>query len=179
MFRTDLKRIYLVGPMGAGKTSIGKSLALLTQLPFLDIDEEIVRVEKRSIPAIFSEDGESGFRKIETEVLKKCSAYEGVIATGGGVVVTPENLDYLKNSGIVVYLYADVKTQFLRTSEDLNRPMLHVEDRFERLKQIFDFRAPLYQQIQDLTIDTCNNNVRACVEKIIGTLKEQKWNQLQ
>ena len=82
MSRSEKSRIILVGPMGAGKSSIGKSLALLTQKPFIDVDEEIVRTTLKSIPEIFAESGESGFRKIETEVLKNCLKYDAVIATG-------------------------------------------------------------------------------------------------
>ncbi len=163
-------RIFLVGPMGAGKTSVGKSLALVLELPFIDVDEEIVRTQCRSIPEIFSEDGESGFRKIETEVLKKLCAYEAVISTGGGVVVTPENLQILSHSGTVVFLYADVETQFKRTCHDKNRPLIQVEDPKLRLKQLFDVRRPLYEKVSDITVDTCSLSVHGCVEHIRSSL---------
>ncbi len=172
MSRSNKKRIFLVGPMGAGKSSIGKSLALLTQMPFIDLDEEIVRVSGKCIPDIFEESGESGFRKIETEVLKKCIKYDSVIATGGGIVTIEENRNILKNNGFVVYLFADVDTQYVRTKNDSNRPMIAVEDPKKRLNEIFLKRKPLYEEIQDCVIDTNINSIKECVEQIKSNLKD-------
>ena len=167
------KRIFLIGPMGAGKSTVGKALALLMGKSFLDLDELIVKNAGMSIPDIFAKEEEKGFRKRETEALKESLQYEAVIATGGGIVVTPENLPLLSENGLVVYLRPDVDTQYLRTKKDNGRPMLYADDRRVRLQQIFDYRDPLYQSITDLCIDSGKNEVRSCVELIKAKLSEE------
>ncbi|MGN1281561.1 MAG: shikimate kinase [Succinivibrio sp.] len=169
-------RIFLVGPMGAGKSSIGKALALVTERPFLDIDDEIVKYAGRSIPQIFEDEGESGFRAIETEVLKHCLKIDAIIATGGGIVVTEENIDLLRNNGLVIYLYADVNTQYMRTLRDNNRPMIAVEDRRQRLQDIFSIRDPLYCSVNDIRVDSGTSSIHECVEQIKMKLRELEWN---
>ncbi len=165
-------RVYLVGPMGAGKTSVGRSLALVLGKPFIDLDERIVMKSGMSIPEIFKREGEAGFRRRETAILKDSLNFEAVVATGGGVVVTPENLGILKNGGTVVYLRADVDAQYQRTMHDQNRPMIATEDRRGRLAEIFAYRDPLYRQIGDIIIDSGRLGVRACVAEIRKRLKE-------
>jgi len=169
------QRIFLVGPMGAGKSTIGKALALVTSMPFLDIDEEIVKFAGKTIPEIFAEDGEAQFRKIETQVLKNVLKYDAVIATGGGIIGKDENRELLKANGLVIYLYADVETQYTRTLKDNSRPMITVDDRKQRLQEIFKVRAALYDDVQDILIDTVTNNVHDCVELIKAKLKEISW----
>ena len=166
------ERIFLVGPMGCGKTTIGKSFALISSRPFIDLDEEIVSFCKTSIPEIFKNEGESGFRKQETLALKRSLSYEAVIATGGGIVVTKENLDLLKNNGLVVYLYADVETQYQRTLNDNGRPMIYAEDRKQRLSEIFNYRKPLFESVADITIDSGAHSVHECIEMIQSKLEE-------
>ncbi|MGN0915065.1 MAG: shikimate kinase [Succinivibrio sp.] len=169
-------RIILIGPMGAGKTSIGKSLALVTTSAFVDIDEEIVKTAGMSIPEIFSKDGETGFRELETEVLKKCLSYDNaVIATGGGAVMKEENRRLIQNGGFVVYLHADVDVQYQRTLKDNNRPMINVDDRRERLSNIFKVREPIYSSVCDFKVDSGLNSVHDCVEQIKDRLKEMSW----
>ena len=168
-------RIFLVGPMGAGKSSIGKALALVTESTFYDIDEEIVKYAKRSIPRIFEDDGEEGFRQIETEVLQKCVNYNAVIATGGGIIGRECNRKILKENGLIIYLNADVETQYLRTMHDNNRPMIAVDDRRKRLEDIFKIRDPLYREACDFIVDSSHNNVHDCVEQIKAKLKEFSW----
>ncbi|MCI5577651.1 MAG: shikimate kinase [Succinivibrio sp.] len=176
MSQKNQQRIFLVGPMGAGKSTIGKSLALVTQKAFLDIDEEIVRFAKRSIPTIFQEDGESVFRQIETQVLKNCLKYDAIIATGGGIIGKEENRAILKENGLVIYLHASVETQYLRTLKDNGRPMIAVDDRRAKLNEIFNVRYPLYKEVADLEIDTNTHTVHECVELIKAKLKEMSWN---
>ena len=176
MSQKNQQRIFLVGPMGAGKSTIGKSLALVTQKAFLDIDDEIVRFAKRSIPTIFQEDGESVFRQIETQVLKNCLKYDAIIATGGGIIGKEENRAILKENGLVIYLHASVETQYLRTLKDNGRPMIAVEDRRAKLNEIFKVRYPLYKEVADLEIDTNTHTVHECVEQIKAKLKEMSWN---
>ena len=159
-------RIYLVGPMGSGKSTVGKSLALILSKPFIDLDEEIVFRNKKNIPKIFEEEGESGFRLKETQALKSVLDKSAVIATGGGIVVTKENLDLLANNGLVIYLSADVTLQYERTLHDNGRPMIYADDRKKRLEDLFRLRKPLYEQIADITIDTGSYDVKGCVIKI-------------
>lgn len=166
------QRIFLIGPMGCGKSSIGKALALMMEKPFVDMDELIVQQAGMSIPDIFAKEQEAGFRRRETEVVKLSLKYEAVIATGGGVVVTPENLPILAQNGTVVYLRADVDTQYQRTRKDNNRPMIYADDRRKRLQEIFDFRDPLYKSIADITVDSGKNSIHDCVETIIAALKD-------
>ncbi len=166
------KKIFLVGPMGAGKSSIGKSLALVLQLPFIDIDEEIVRASGMDIPSIFSTQGEGGFRSLETKILEKFSSYNAVIATGGGIVVTPKNIEIMNQDGVVIYLYADVETQYLRTAYDKNRPMLDVEDRKKRLQSLFEDRKSLYEKVMTFSVDTSTNSIRQCLDIIKHKLLE-------
>jgi len=165
-------RLFLVGPMGAGKSSIGKSLALVTERPFLDVDEEIVKYAQMSIPEIFENSGESAFRDIETEVLKRCISFDAVIATGGGIVGREENRRILAQSGVVFYLYADVETQYQRTLHDNNRPMIATDDRRARLESIFKVRDPLYRECSDFIVPSSEMNIRDCVEMIKAKLKE-------
>ena len=167
-----LERIFIVGPMGAGKTTVGKALALLSSRPFIDLDEDIAAREGRSIPAIFAAEGESGFRLRETAALKRSLKLKAVIATGGGIVVTPENLRILSENGVVVYLNADVETQYQRTRNDDGRPMIYAEDRRARLKEIFALREPLFRQVADITVDSGRLSVRECVERIKEKLRE-------
>ena len=165
-------RVYLIGPMGAGKTSVGRSLALVLQKPFIDLDERIVMKSGMSIPEIFKKEGEAGFRTRETAALEDSLNFEAVIATGGGVVVTPKNLGILKDGGVVVYLRADVDTQYQRTLHDLNRPMIATDDPLARLKSIFKYRDPLYRSVADLIIDSGKMSVRECVSELKKKLTE-------
>lgn len=166
-------RIFLIGPMGSGKTTVGKALALSLIRPFLDLDEEVVRTSGMSIPEIFALEGEAGFRKKETEALRNSLNYNAVIATGGGVVVTPENLEILKSGGLVCYLYCPVEQQYQRTLRDNGRPMIDAGDRLHSLQKIFTYRDPLYRSICDLMVNSGDSDVHSCVLQIRSLLKKR------
>lgn len=125
----SLPNIYLVGPMGAGKTTVGRHLAELLGREFLDSDHEIERKTGATIPWIFEKEGEQGFRSRETVVIDELTSRpQLVLATGGGAVTQAPNREYLKQRGIVVYLYTPVEIQLQRTYRDKNRPLLQVEN---------------------------------------------------
>ena len=165
-------RIFLIGPMGAGKSTAGKALALVLGMPFVDLDEELVRAAGRSIPEIFKTDGETGFRDLETATLKRSLEWQAVIATGGGVVMREENRAFLKAHGVVCYLYAPVDVQYQRTASDRGRPMLNAPDRLARLKEIFIKRDPLYRECAHLMVDSSAGSVHDCVRALRRRLKE-------
>ena len=147
-------KLYLVGLMGAGKTTIGRQLARKLHLEFYDSDREIEARTGVSIPTVFEIEGEDGFRRREAQVIAELACLPPcVIATGGGVVLRQENRDVLKASGWVVYL--DVPPQILweRTRLDRNRPLLRVDDPLERLRELYVQRSPLYREAADIVID--------------------------
>lgn len=145
--------IFLVGMMGAGKTTVGKLLAKQMHKSFIDCDDEIRRRTGVSIAHIFDVEGEAGFRKRETAVIKDLTAQDNlVLATGGGAVVSEENRDYLAGNGIVVYLKSSVHDLWQRTRHDRSRPLLQTDDPLERLKVLHQERDPLYTAIADVTL---------------------------
>lgn len=151
--------IVLIGFMGAGKTSVGRELARLNEWPFLDSDELIAADAGSSIAQIFETRGEEEFRKIESEMLAQMSARRAIVATGGGIVVRPENVPLLKRLGTVVYLEADEAILFERISKEKTRPLLETNDPRARLARLLAQRVPLYRAAADFTINT--NNLRA------------------
>lgn len=159
--------------MGAGKSTIGKALALVLEKPFVDLDEEIVKNQGCTIPQIFAQGGEESFRKIETKTLADVLDYKAVIATGGGIVTRAENLPLLADNGFVIYLYAPVDVQYERTLHDNNRPMIDSADRRSRLEDIFSLRDPLYRKISDVIIDSGTCGVHECVTQIAQSIKKR------
>ncbi|MDH4381983.1 MAG: shikimate kinase AroK [Gammaproteobacteria bacterium] len=148
-------RIFLIGPMGAGKTTIGKRLARALKRRFVDCDHEIERRTGARIPLIFEIEGESGFRSREKRVIDDLTQEESIVlATGGGAVLDPENRIALANRGLVVYLNAPIELLVARTRNDANRPLLQVPNRNEKMREIIRQREPLYREIAHLTIDT-------------------------
>lgn len=160
--------IFLVGPMGAGKTTVGKRLAESRGMEFVDSDHEIEARTGVDVAFIFEKEGETGFRKREKLVIAELSARANmVLATGGGTVLDPDNRHALSARGFVVYLHASVDQQLNRTSRTENRPLLQgVEDRRELLEQLFAIRDPLYREIADLVLATDGRNAKILAREI-------------
>lgn len=160
--------IFLIGPMGAGKSTIGRLLARSMSVDFVDSDREIERKTGVSIPLIFEYEGEDGFRRREAEVISKITETEGIVlATGGGSILLPENQHRLKERGFVVYLHCPVEKQLERTQKDLNRPLLRTQDPRKRLMELFKFREPIYRKVADFVIDTGLASSRSIVYQIL------------
>lgn len=160
--------IFLIGPMGAGKTCVGKQLAKSLGRGFIDSDREIEARTGVNIPTIFDIEGESGFRKREKQVIRKlCQRDNIVMATGGGAILDPDNRQQLQQHGAVIYLYASIDQLFKRTRRDRNRPLLQSEDPRQRITDLLEARDPLYRQVADHIIDTDGQNVKRVVERIL------------
>lgn len=165
--------IFLIGPMGAGKSTIGKLLAKTLGRDFVDSDREIERRTGVSIPMIFEYEGEAGFRRREAEMLAQLSARDGIIlATGGGAVLKPENRDLLRRRGFVAYLKCSVEKQLERTHRDSHRPLLNTADPRQRLEDLFLEREPLYAEIADVTVDTGVLSGQAAVRCITAAYQD-------
>lgn len=170
---TTIPRIFLVGPMGAGKTTVGRRLAQALERDFIDSDQQIEQRAGANIPLIFTLEGESGFRAREKAVLAELTKRPTIVlATGGGAVLDPENRRYLIGRGFVVYLHASVKTQLCRTRNDQNRPLLQTADPRARLEALFANRDPLYRDVADLVIVSDNQPLRAIVNTILNHFQE-------
>ncbi|MGH8132725.1 MAG: shikimate kinase, partial [Steroidobacteraceae bacterium] len=140
--------VFLVGPMGSGKTAVGRHLARALGLPFYDSDAEIERRTGVDIPFIFEKEGEAGFRQREREAIEALTQLERIVlATGGGAVLLPENRRRLAERGCVVYLQTSVTQQADRVRHGRNRPLLHEGDITGRLGELMDVRSPLYSEI--------------------------------
>lgn len=159
--------IFLVGPMGAGKTTVGKRLAELRGMAFADSDHEVEERTGVDVAFIFEKEGEAGFRKREKQVIAELTGRSGlVLATGGGAVLEAENRQNLSGRGFVVYLRASVDHQLRRTSHSDNRPLLQAGDRREVLATLFAARDPLYREVADLVLETDGRNARVLAQEI-------------
>jgi len=163
-----MKSIYLVGFMGCGKTTVGKKLATALNCQFIDLDEEIVSHTGKSIPTIFEEKGEYGFRKIESEVLKKVSNEVSIISTGGGIVTRPINIVFMKQNGILFYLETTIETLYKRIHQDSNRPNA-VNRSIEELNTLFISRKSFYEKA-DFTISVTEKSPKDVSVEIINCL---------
>jgi len=164
-----MKRIYLVGFMGSGKTTVGRLLAKKLKIPFVDLDEEIEIREGLSIPQIFSLKGEDYFRKLELEVLKDVThSLPGfVIATGGGLGANPSAMEFMKKNGTVIWLDIDFETFKRRTAKDPNRPLLRRGE--EELRKLFEERKKIYS-LAHLRIES-QKSVEQTLQKILSFLQ--------
>ncbi|MEO8669882.1 MAG: shikimate kinase AroK [Tahibacter sp.] len=163
--------LFLIGPMGAGKTTIGRRIAEALHLPFHDLDHVIEDHSGASIPLIFDVEGECGFRKRERTTLAELAAMDGIVlATGGGAVLDPDNRDMLRRRGYVVYLETDVERQLARLSRDRKRPLLATPDRRERLEQLANMRNVLYCETADLRIRASSDQVPQVVAELLAEL---------
>ena len=148
------RNIYLVGLMGAGKTTVGRQLSKRLGRPFYDSDHEIVERTGVPIPTIFEIEGEEGFRRREIQTIYDLTESDGlVLATGGGVVLKPENRARLRDTGWVVYLNVPPVLLYERTRHDRNRPLLQVSDPLAKLEELYAIRDPLYRETSHLIVD--------------------------
>jgi len=162
------KNIFLIGPMGAGKSVVGRYLARSLNLSFVDSDDEIEFRTGVDIPFIFEKEGESGFRKREAIVIDDLSKRENIVlATGGGAIVENDSRSRLGARGFVVYLYTTVDQQVTRTSKGRERPLLENVDPRTALEQLLLFRDPLYREIADIIVETDGRKVKSVVDEIV------------
>lgn len=165
------RRVFLVGPMGVGKTTIGKMLARELGLKFVDCDQEIERRSGANIAWIFDVEGESGFRHRETHVLDDLTRQDNVlIATGGGAVLNVDNRSCLKNRGIVVHLDTEVNLLVKRTAKDKKRPLLQNADPRGVLEKLKKDRDPLYKEVSDIHVFVGDNSSRKAVTQTLNKL---------
>lgn len=161
------QNLYLVGMMGAGKTSIGRQLAKRLQRRFVDVDHEIEAMTGVRIPTIFEIEGEAGFRDREAQAVAALTAQDGlVLATGGGAVLREENRKALRDTGVVVYLCAPPQTLYERTRHDRNRPLLQVENPMKRIEELYMQRDPLYREVADIVMESGTCSVAALARRI-------------
>ncbi len=169
-----MQNLYLVGPMGTGKTAVGKQLARRLSLPFHDTDAEIEKRAGVNIPFIFEREGEAGFRQREREVLQALVAQQPIVmATGGGAILAADNRALLKTTGTVVYLETSLHQQMQRVGSGRGRPLLQGGDLEARLRQLREIRDPLYREVADVTLSTDNRRVARVVDLIIQQLQLQ------
>ena len=163
-------RVFLVGPPGAGKSTVGRHLAAHLQATFFDLDEVIQERAGADIPWIFDVEGESGFRDRESAVVKDFASRDNVvIATGGGVVLRPENRIVMSNASTVVYLEASLSTLVSRTEGKTKRPLLVGKDVRKVLQEIMAVREPLYREVADVTVESTGGSAK----KLAGVIAKE------
>lgn len=164
--------IFLVGPMGSGKSTIGKQLARKLRLKFYDADREIEQRTGVSISWIFEMEGESGFREREEKMIEELTSLQNVVvATGGGAVLAEYNRRHLASRGTVIYLAATVEQLYRRTAKDKTRPLLQTADRKQKIKQLITQRDPLYREVANIVLPTGEHSIQRTVSSAIKHLE--------
>ncbi len=167
----EKRNIFLIGPMGAGKSTIGRQLAQMLNMDFLDSDAVIEERAGADIDWIFDIEGEAGFRKRESRILHELTQAQGlVLSKGGGCLLAKDNRNVLSARGIVVYLETTVDKQFERTQRDKKRPLLQTEDPYKTLEELARIRNPLYEEIADITIQTDEQSAKVVATQIIDLI---------
>ena len=163
--------LFLIGPMGAGKSAVGRQLARTLHLEFKDSDDEIEARTGVDIPFIFEKEGEEGFRKREARVIDELSQQSGlVLATGGGAVTDERTRSHLGARGYVVYLQTSVDQQLERTRGGRERPLLESDDPRQVLEELMALREPMYREIADLIVNTDGRRVNAVAKEVVEAL---------
>lgn len=169
------ENIFLVGPMGSGKSTIGRQLARVLRRKFYDSDREIEKRTGVTISWIFEMEGEEGFREREERVIDELSAKENIIlATGGGAVLREQNRMHLKQRGQVVYLSSTIEQLYKRTANDKKRPLLQTADRRQQIESILKQRDPLYREVADIIVMTGERSVKNTVNTVLRKMKQSR-----
>jgi shikimate kinase len=167
--------VFLIGPMGSGKTTLGRQVARMLGLEFVDCDRELEEQTGASVNLIFDIEGESGFRERETRLLGEVASRRAVlVATGGGAVTRRTNREILHRNGLVVWLRTSVAQQLARLGRDKTRPLIQTPDREERLRELARVRDPLYAELADLVFETRNRNVKQVARELAQAIEEQR-----
>ena len=171
------KNIILIGPMGAGKTTIGRQLAKRLSRQFYDSDHEIEKHTGADIPLIFELEGEDGFRKRESQVLQELLSIQNIVlSTGGGAVLDTENRKLLSENTIIIYLKSSAEKLYKRIADDKRRPLLQTEDRLNKIKQILEEREPIYISLANEIIETQELSIKQITQKILDLIKQNENN---
>lgn len=175
MKKVQRQNIFLIGPMGAGKSSVGKYLAQQLNMDFYDSDEEIEKRTGVDIGWIFDLEGAEGFRKREVAIIHELACLPHIVlATGGGSVISPEVHSILKEHGVIIYLDVSLKYQHNRTMNESRRPLLRVDNREEVIEKLSEERTPIYERLADYRILTDHRSVRVVTDDIIEWLKNNR-----
>ncbi|MEY9976144.1 shikimate kinase [Lysinibacillus sp. RC79] len=168
-----MRKIYLVGFMGCGKSALGRRLSYLLKMPYYDMDHEIVRQQGMTIPQIFEKYGEARFREIETEFLKKFRDEACIISTGGGVAINTENRKIMRRSGLVFFLDATFEDIYIRIQHDPNRPIVQSSTK-EELEKLYHYRRKFYREAGHIQVLTEGRTIRQILEYLVFQVKRLK-----